>query len=378
MSDSETLRIELDEEAYELLAQLQLEYASKLLSRAADSAGGGACKISADDIRRIAENTATDGAADDTAATAPGQDGPPTKDQRFSANRVLLVLGTSILIGSGVALGAVLIPAVVHNDTVRIFIIFAMIGTAAVLIGAAGLIVARYTANHTRDPRAGQQDLVSQEPAKDPRAAAAPLQPAAELPGGSQASPQSTWLGTRRLRTILAIAGFFLLVGVVIATFASSGQGARDLRSQVVGAVTTLVAVIVGVYFGARTAPSSAAAAGPTTAAPGLALPDPKNPNPQFTVGQAGTYTPVVTGTPPPAVSVAGALPGGLTLDARTGAITGTPASGTAENYPVTLTASNGISPDATLNLTLKVSNLPGPALPDPKNPNPHPMPEPA
>jgi hypothetical protein len=192
---------------------------------------------------------------------------------------------------------------------------------------------------------------------------------------GTQATSSQPGIGTTR--TTLAIVGFSLLGVAVIAVFGLSGQGVRDLRNQVIGGVVTLVATVAGFYFGARTAQSSAAAAGPTTAAPGL-TPDPKNPNAEFSVGKAGAYTPVVTGTPPPAVSVAGALPGGLTLDGRTGAITGTPAPGTAEQYPVTLTASNGISPDATLNLTLKVSNLPGPALPDPKNPNPQPMPEPA
>ena len=189
---------------------------------------------------------------------------------------------------------------------------------------------------------------------------------------GTLATSSQPGIGTTR--TTLAIVGFSLLGVGVIAAFGLSGQGVRDLRNQIIGAVTSLVAVIAGFYFGARTAQSSAPAAGPTTAAPGLA-PDPKNPNPQFTVGKAGTYTPVVTGTPPPAVSVAGALPSGLTLDVRTGAITGTPAPDTARQYPVTLTASNGISPDATLNLTLEVSGsqepVPTPPVPTPPVPTP-------
>ena len=194
--------------------------------------------------------------------------------------------------------------------------------------------------------------------------------------GDKNATSSQPGMGTTR--TTLAIVGFSLLGVAVIAVFGLSGQGVRDLRNQVIGAVVTLVATIAGFYFGARTAQSSAAAAGPTTAAPGLALQDPNNPNPPFTVGQAGTYTPIVTGTPPPTVSLAGTLPTGLKLDARTGAITGTPASGTAGEHRVTLTASNGISPDATLNLTLKVSDSPAPALPDPKNPNPQPTPGPS
>jgi hypothetical protein len=172
----------------------------------------------------------------------------------------------------------------------------------------------------------------------------------------------SSQAGTGTTRTTLAIVGFSLLSVAVIAVFGLSGQGVRDLRNQVIGAVTTLVAAIAGFYFGARTAQTSASADGSATAAPGLALADPNNPNPQFTVGQAGTYTPVVTGTPAPSVSVStGALPSGLTLDARTGVIGGKPDPGTAKAYPLTLTASNGISPDATLQITLEVSDAPHP-----------------
>jgi hypothetical protein len=168
----------------------------------------------------------------------------------------------------------------------------------------------------------------------------------------------SAQAGTRTTRTTLAIVGFSLLGVAVVAVFGLSGQGVRDLRNQVIGAVTTLVAAIAGFYFGARTAESSAAGAGPTTAAPGLAPSDPKNPNPGFTVGQAGTFTPVLTGTPPPTVSLsAGNLPPSLTLDPSTGAISGTPDPGTAGQYPITLTASNGISPDATMTVTLEVSD---------------------
>jgi hypothetical protein len=77
--------------------------------------------------------------------------------------------------------------------------------------------------------------------------------------------------GKRTTRTTLAIAGFSLLGVAVIAAFGLSGQGVRDLRSQVVAAITTLVAAISGFYFGTRAAQSSAgggstsgAAAAPT------------------------------------------------------------------------------------------------------------------
>jgi hypothetical protein len=129
----------------------------------------------------------------------------------------------------------------------------------------------------------------------------------------------------------------------------------RDLRNQVIAAVTTLVAAIAGFYFGAQTAESATSSAGPANAAPGL-VPDPKNP--PFTVGKAGIYTPTLTGTPSPTVSLsAGTLPPHLTLDPSTGVISGTPDAGTAGTYPITLTASNGISPDATTDITLTVSD---------------------
>jgi Putative Ig domain len=195
------------------------------------------------------------------------------------------------------------------------------------------------------------------------------------IPRGKTELPQEAWnsplvrtlatsarVGTRTTRTTLAIAGFSLLGVAVVAVFGLSGQGVRDLRNQVIGAVTTLVAAIAGFYFGARTAESSASGAGPNDAPPGLASPDPKNPNPGFTVGQPGTFTPVVTGTPTPTVSLgASPLPSGLKLEASTGVISGTPDSGTAGQYPITLTASNGVSPDATMQITLEVSD-PAPA----------------
>lgn len=91
----------------------------------------------------------------------------------------------------------------------------------------------------------------------------------------------------------------------------------------------------------------------------GLA-PDPNNPdpnNPAFTVGQQGSYTPVLTGTPAPTVSVSsGLLPAGLQLDSSNGVISGTPAAGTAGTYNITLAAHNGISPDATRPVMLTVN----------------------
>jgi hypothetical protein len=79
--------------------------------------------------------------------------------------------------------------------------------------------------------------------------------------------------GTGTTRTTLAVVGLSLLGVAVIAVFGLSGQGVRDLRDQVIGALTTLVAAIAGFYFGARTAQSSAAAAAPTASGPAAADP---------------------------------------------------------------------------------------------------------
>jgi hypothetical protein len=174
--------------------------------------------------------------------------------------------------------------------------------------------------------------------------------------------------GKRTTRTTLAIVGFSLLGVVVIAIFGLSGQGVRDLRSQVVAAITTLVATIAGFYFGAETARNQAQ--GPPGSAPTL-KPDPNNP--PFNVGQAGSYSPVLSGTPAPTVSVSPAtLPTGLKIDPATGVISGTPAQGTDKTYDITLIAHNGTSPDATLSVKL-VIQPPQPAAPtlkpDPNNP---------
>jgi putative cofactor-binding repeat protein len=75
--------------------------------------------------------------------------------------------------------------------------------------------------------------------------------------------------------------------------------------------------------------------------------------NTTFTAGVAGTFTLTATGTPAATWSESGALPAGVTLDAATGILAGTPTvSGT---YPITITAQNGVAPNASQNFTLTV-----------------------
>jgi sugar lactone lactonase YvrE len=78
-----------------------------------------------------------------------------------------------------------------------------------------------------------------------------------------------------------------------------------------------------------------------------------------FTVGTAGTFTVTATGYPAATFSETGALPSGVTLNATTGVLSGTPAAGTGGIYSLTLTASNGIGTNATQSFTLTIDQAP-------------------
>ena len=75
-----------------------------------------------------------------------------------------------------------------------------------------------------------------------------------------------------------------------------------------------------------------------------------------FTEGVAGTFTVTATGKPTPTFALTGdTLPSGITFDDSTGVLSGTPEAGTKGTYNLTITASNGVSPDATQSFTLNV-----------------------
>ncbi|MDQ6739398.1 MAG: putative Ig domain-containing protein, partial [Actinomycetota bacterium] len=78
-----------------------------------------------------------------------------------------------------------------------------------------------------------------------------------------------------------------------------------------------------------------------------------------FTVGTAGTFTVTKTGFPAPTLSESGTLPSGVTFNATTGVLSGTPAAGTGGAYPITFTASNGVGSDAVQSFTLTVNQAP-------------------
>jgi hypothetical protein len=76
-----------------------------------------------------------------------------------------------------------------------------------------------------------------------------------------------------------------------------------------------------------------------------------------FTEGAGGTSAVTATGFPTPTLTKsAGTLPTGLTFNAATGLISGTPADGTAGNYPLTFTAANGVLPNAVQSFALTVN----------------------
>lgn len=78
-----------------------------------------------------------------------------------------------------------------------------------------------------------------------------------------------------------------------------------------------------------------------------------------FVAGTPGSFSVTRTGTPTPTVTVTGTLPTGVTLNPTSGLLAGTPGTGTAGVYPVTLTAGNGVGADATQAFTLTVHEAP-------------------
>lgn len=84
--------------------------------------------------------------------------------------------------------------------------------------------------------------------------------------------------------------------------------------------------------------------------------------NPVFTVGTAGSFTYTTTGVPTADLSATGALPAGLTFVDNgdgTATLSGTPGPNTGADYPITVTAANGESPDATLPVVIRVNQPP-------------------
>ena len=78
-----------------------------------------------------------------------------------------------------------------------------------------------------------------------------------------------------------------------------------------------------------------------------------------FTVGKAGNFRVDTTGSPTPSISKTGPLPSGVTfVDSTDGVawLSGTPGPGAGGTYRLTISAANGVLPDATQSFTLTVT----------------------
>lgn len=90
--------------------------------------------------------------------------------------------------------------------------------------------------------------------------------------------------------------------------------------------------------------------------------------SPTFTTGQSGSFTYTTTGVPTPQLSESGTPPAGVHFVDNgdgTATLAGTPDANTGGQYPITVTAANGTTPDATLSVTITVQQPPtvtGPA----------------
>jgi hypothetical protein len=73
-----------------------------------------------------------------------------------------------------------------------------------------------------------------------------------------------------------------------------------------------------------------------------------------FTVGTQGSFTVTDTGLPTPTLGVSGTLPVGVTFNASTGVLSGTPAAGTSGTYNLTFSANNDVG-TASQNFTLTI-----------------------
>ncbi|MDQ1446859.1 MAG: large repetitive protein, partial [Acidimicrobiaceae bacterium] len=79
-----------------------------------------------------------------------------------------------------------------------------------------------------------------------------------------------------------------------------------------------------------------------------------------FNVGTAGSFPVTTTGYPAPGITRTGTLPSGMTFTDNgngTATLSGTPTAG--GSYPLSLTANNGVNPNATQTLTVTVTQAP-------------------
>ena len=86
-----------------------------------------------------------------------------------------------------------------------------------------------------------------------------------------------------------------------------------------------------------------------------------------FYVSVPGTFQVTANADPAATYSRSGTLPSGVTFTSA-GLLSGTPAAGTENPYPITITATNGIPPDGTQSFTLTIAPPPGITSPNVAN----------
>src|SRR5665213_2360754 len=133
-------------------------------------------------------------------------------------------------------------------------------------------------------------------------------------------------------------------IGTLDATCNWWGQASGPNANQYDGSVTVVPSLLAA-------SPLASAACG-TPSSPAITSAN----NTTFVKRTAGTFTVTATGSPAPTFSETGLLPAGVTLNTA-GLLSGTPTqSGT---FPITVTASNGVLPNATQSFTLTVGAAP-------------------
>ncbi|MCC6569504.1 MAG: Ig-like domain repeat protein, partial [Anaerolineales bacterium] len=154
-------------------------------------------------------------------------------------------------------------------------------------------------------------------------------------------STSGTPTGTVNFRDGVTVIGTGALDGSGVATFSTNTLtvGSHNITAVYVGDANFGTSTSAILVQGVNQAPAITSANSTT-----------------FSVGTAGNFAVTTTGFPAPTFTLSGdPLPSGVTFNTNTGVFGGTPASGTVGVYNFLITATNGISPDATQNFTLNI-----------------------
>jgi len=189
--------------------------------------------------------------------------------------------------------------------------------------------------------------------------------------GDNQTTPANTVFATPLGLTVTAKSAIEVVSGGQV-TFTAPSSGASTnpagftaaiATGGVVSATATANSTVGGPYTVTASASGATSVSFSLTNAPPLVAPAITSVSATtFTVGLAGTFTVTTTGNPTATIGSTGTLPAGVTfVDNGNGTATlaGTPGAGTGGTYPLTITASNGVLPNATQSFTLTVNQAP-------------------